>query len=127
MKVDSRYHITVEQVATDFERIEVIGADALLAARNAWASIDDLPTEVAVELRREITDLRQVVEKNAMLQETSRHLLRDLLRLLEIRRDRIDPSERYPLVEHLHNAVKLSQRVADLINAERHIGKARGF
>lgn len=127
MRMENKHHITVEQVATDFERIEVIGADALLAARNAWASIDDLPTEIAVELHREIADLRQIVNANAMLKEVSRHLIGSLLRQLEDRRERVDPSARYPLFEHLHNAVRLSQRVADLVNAERHIGKSRGF
>lgn len=122
-----RHHVTIEQITSDFERIEVIGAESLRAARAAWASIGDLPTEVAVELRREIADLRKIVETNAMLKQESRDLVSILLRLLEDRRERIEFVMQYPLFGHLHEAVKHSQRVADLVTAERHIGKARGF
>lgn len=127
MRMENRHHVIIEQMTSDFERIEVIGADALRAARSAWASIGDLPTEVAVELRREILDLRKIVETSAMLKEESRHLIGSLLRQLDDRQERIDVVLRYPLFGHLQEAVKHSQRVADLVTAERHIGKARGF
>lgn len=127
MIAPARHHVIVEQITSDFERIEVIGAEALRAARGAWASIGDLPTDVAVELNREIGDLRQIVETSAMLKQESRHLIGILLRQLEDRRERIEVERQYPLFGHLHEAVKHSQRVADLITAERHVGRARGF
>lgn len=127
MRLENRHHVIVEQMTSDFERIEVIGAEALRAARGAWASIGDLPTDVAVELRREIQDLRQIVETNAMLKQESRQLIGGLLRQLNDRQERIAVEMRYPLLGHLQEAIKHSQRVADLVTAERHIGKARGF
>lgn len=125
MIAPARHHVTLETVGSDFERIEVIGADALFAARNAWNLIGNLPGEIAVELKREIVDLRWIVEADAMLAETSRNLLRDLIRLLEDRRERTDPALHHPLIDCLHDAVRQSQRVADLIAAERHVGRAR--
>lgn len=127
MKIDSRYHVMLETKATDFERIEVIGADALLAARNAWSAISDLPTEIAVELHRKIEALRQIVETSAMLKEPSRHLVDDLIRHLEARRNGIDPSLQAGIFDQLRAALRHSQRVADLITAERHVGRARGI
>ena len=127
MKIDSRYHVMLETKVTDFERIEVIGADALLAARNAWSAIRALPTDLAVELHRKIEDLRKIVETNAMLKDSSRHLVSDLIRLLEARRNEIDPSLQVGIFDQLRAELRHSQRVADLITAERHVGRARGI
>ena len=123
----NKHHVTLETKTSDFERIEVIGADALLAARNALDSIGDLPTDISVELHRKIEGLRQIVETNAMLQGTSRHLVSDLLRQLEARREQIDRSHQFGIFDHLCTALRHSQRVADLITAERHIGRSRGI
>lgn len=127
MKVDARYHVMLEMTASDFERFEVIGADALLSARNAWDAISDLPTDIAVDLHRKIEDLRQIVEINAMLKEASRHLISDLLRQLEARREHIERSRQFAIFDHLSTALRQSQRVADLITAERHVGRSRGI
>lgn len=127
MKVDSRYHVIQESKSTDFERIEVIGADALLAARIALDWIGDLPTDLSVELHRKIEGLRQIVESNAMLKEPSRHLVGDLIRQLEARRNGIDPSLQAGIFDQLRAALRHSQRVADLITAERHVGRSRGI
>ena len=127
MIAPARHHVTLETIGTDFERLEDIGADALLAARNAWDLIGTLPGEIAVELKREIADLRKIVESDAMLTETSRHLLRDLIRRLEDLQEGIEPSLYHPLIDCLRGAVRQSQRVADLITAERHVGRARGL
>ena len=127
MKVDSRYHVILESKATDFERIEVIGADALLAARIALDWIGDLPTDLSVEFHRKIEGLRQIVETNAMLKDTSRHLVSDLIRQIEARRNEIDPSQDIASLDPLRTALRHSQRVADLITAERHVGRARGI
>lgn len=127
MKIDGRYHVLLETNATDFERIEVIGADALLAARNAWSAISDLPTDLAVELHRKIEDLRKIVDTNAMLKDTSRHLVSDLIGQLEARCEQIDRSLHFSLIDQLRAALRHSQRVADLITAERHVGRARGI
>ncbi len=127
MKIDSRYHVMLETKAADFELIEVIGADALLAARNAWSAISDLPTDLAVELHRKIEELRQIVETNAMLKDTSRHLVSDLIQHLEARRNEIDQSLQLGIFDQLRTALRHSQRVADLITAERHVGRSRGI
>lgn len=117
----------LETKAADFELIEVIGADALLAARNAWSAISDLPTDLAVELHRKIEDLRQIVETNAMLKDTSRHLVSDLIQHLEARRNEIYQSLQLGIFDQLRTALRHSQRVADLITAERHVGRSRGI
>lgn len=127
MKMDSRYHVILESKATDFERIEVIGADALLAARIALDWIGDLPTEIAFDLHRKIEALRQIVDSSAILKEPSRHLVSDLIRHLEARRNEIDPSLQVGIFDQLRAALRHSQRVADLNTAERHVGRARGI
>ena len=124
MRTENKHHVTLEQVSSDFDRIEVIGADALLAARSAWNAISDLPTDLAVELHRKIEGLRQIVATNAMLRESSRQLVSDLIRELDDRRDQF--VLRFPLIDQLRAAVRYSQRVADLITAERHVGRSRG-
>lgn len=127
MKVGSRYHVILESNATDFERIEVIGADALLAARIALDWIGELPTDLSVELHRKIEALRQIVETNAMLKEPSRHLVGDLIQRLEARRNEIDPSLQVGIFDQLRAALRHSQRVADLITAELQVGRSRGI
>ncbi len=127
MRSENMHHVTLESKATVFERIEVIGADALLAARHAWDCIGDLPTEIAVELHRKIEVLRQIDETNAMLKDTSRHLVSDLIWQLDTKRNEIDPSQDIASLDQLRAALRHSQRVADLITAERHVGRARGI
>mgnify|MGYP001568421474 CR=1 FL=1 len=127
MRSENMHHVTLETKASDFEGIEVIGADALLAARIALDWIGDLPTEIAVDLNRKIQGLRQIVESNAMLRDTSRHLVGDLIRHLEARHHEIDPSLQVGIFDQLRAALRHSQRVADLITAERHVGRARGI
>ena len=127
MRSENMHHVTLESQATDFERIEVIGADALLAARIALDWIGDLPTEIAVDLHRKIEALRQIVETNAMLKEPLRHLVDDLIQQLEARSDEIDRSHDIASLDPLRSALKRSQRVADLITAERHVGRSRGI
>lgn len=127
MRSENMHHVTLELQATDFERIEVIGADALLAARIALDWIGDLPTEIAVDLHRKIEALRQIVETSAMLKDTSRHLVSDLIRHLEARHHEIDPSLQVGIFDQLRAALRQSQRVADLITAERHVGRSRGI
>ena len=46
MRSENMHHVTLESQATDFERIEVIGADALLAA--AWVLLTDAPARAAM-------------------------------------------------------------------------------
>ena len=111
MRSENMHHVTLETKASDFERIEVIGADALLAARIALDWIGDLPTEIAVELHRKIEALRQIVETSAMLKEPSRHLVDDLIRHLEARRNGIDPS-RCRLVFSINSAPRFGTRSA---------------
>ncbi len=125
MRSENMHHVTLETKASDFERIEVIGADALLAARYALHWIGDLPTEIAVDLHRKIEALRQIVETNAMLKEPLRHLVDDLIQQLEARSDEIDRSHDIASLDPLRSALKRSQRVADLITAEQHV--ARGI
>ena len=127
MRSENMHHVTLESQATDFERIEVIGADALLAARIALDWIGDLPTEIAVDLHRKIEALRQIVETSAMLKDTSRHLVSDLIRHLEARHHEIDPALQVGIFDQLRAALRQSQRVADLITAERHVGRSRGI
>ena len=127
MRSENMHHVTLETKASDFEGIEVIGADALLAARIALDWIGDLPTDLSVEFHRKIEGLRQIVETNAMLKDTSRHLVSDLIRHLEARRNEIDPSQDIASLDPLRTALRHSQRVADLITAERHVGRSRGI
>ena len=50
-----------------------------------------------------------------------------LTTVLEARRGEIDRSRQFAIFDHLCTALRQSQRVADLITAERHVGRNRGI
>ncbi|MDQ1900587.1 hypothetical protein RAH32_09030 [Paracoccus sp. WLY502] len=128
MIAPSRHQLLVEQKsATDFERLEDIGADAIAAARHAHARAQALDGDTAYALRRELDDLRKIAENRTALTKDARESLRGLAKNL---RDRVDADTSPPigpLLEAVIDCLTASERVADLLAAERHIGRCRGI
>lgn len=128
MIAPARHHVVVEpKNSTDFERLEDLGANAIGAARHALARTATLDGITAHDLRREFADLRKIVEDRSALTKDARHALHDLARLL---RDRVDAETSPavgPILEAILDCLTASDRVADLLAAERYIGRCRGI
>lgn len=122
MIAPARHHLIIEIRQNDFERIEVLAADALDAARLALEALEPTTVLPLDHLR----DLRRIVEARAALTETSRHLIRDMLTGLA-EHARADPDLCGSACDLLIRSLHLSDRVANLIAAERHIGRCRGI
>lgn len=107
----------------DFDRLEELTANGLRAARSALEMIT--ASEVAFDRRRaaNIAELRQAVEQRRLLNdrfvETARAIHNDL--------EQADRSELSGLsvrqvIQDLRDAISLSNRVRDLLAAERDVG-----
>ncbi|WP_136650217.1 hypothetical protein [Paracoccus aeridis] len=128
MIAPSRHQLVLEQKAgTDFERLEDIGASAIAAARHAVARSQALDGETAYALRRELAELRKIAEERSALAKNARENLHDLARLLKDRADTETSPAIGPLLEAVIECLAASERVADLLAAERHIGFCRGI
>ena len=122
MIASSRHQAAVEMRQSDFERIEEIGADAMEAARQA---LDALLRVESLPMLRAVDDLRRIVADRSALSQTARHLIGDALVALR----ELAPGD--PRIgsahENLVRCLRFSERVADLLAAERHIGFCRGI
>lgn len=128
MKIDSRHHVILEQrPGTDFERIEDIGADAIRAARKALRWCDLITGQAAHHLRRELVDLRKIVECRSAMTRDARISLRAFRDQLMAQGQGGPDTPLGPLVTALDDAITASERVADLLAAERHVGLCRGI
>lgn len=127
MKIDSRHRVILESKATDFERIEDIGADAIRATRRALDWCDLVSGDAAVQLRRELADLRDIVERRSAMTLDARVSLRAFRDALMAQGQGGPDTALAPLVSALHEAIEASERVADLLASERHIGHCRGI
>ncbi|WP_299847940.1 hypothetical protein [uncultured Paracoccus sp.] len=127
MKIDSRHHVILESKVTDFERIEDIGADAIRATRRALDWCDLISGDAAVQLRRELADLRDIVERRSAMTRDARVSLRAFRDALMAQGQGGPDTALAPLVSALHDAITASERVADLLASERHIGRCRGI
>lgn len=127
MIAPARHQLVLEQKpATDFERLEDIGASAIAAARHAFARAQALDGATALSLRRELADLRRIAEERSALGKDARQQLHDLARLLKDRADAGTSPAIGPVLEAVIECLAASERVADLLAAERHIGFCRG-
>ncbi|WP_295046799.1 hypothetical protein [uncultured Paracoccus sp.] len=128
MIAPSRHQLTIEQrPSTDFEKLEDLGANAIAAARHAFARSAALDGATALELRRQIADLRRIAEDRSALTRASRDSLHELARLLKDRADADTAGVVGPVLSALLDCLASSERVADLLAAERHIGACRGI
>ncbi|WP_134727157.1 hypothetical protein [Paracoccus luteus] len=128
MIAPSRHQLFIEQKpATDFERLEDIGANAIAAARHALARCGALDGDIAYALRREIADLRKIAEEGSALTKDARDSLHSLVLALKGRADADTATAIGPALEALIECITASERVADLLAAERHIGRCRGI
>lgn len=124
MIAPSRHQVAVEMRQNDFERIEELGADAMDAARLA---LDTLVKIDGFALSRELNDLRKIVADRAALSQTSRFLLADAVAAIHPLIE-TDPTGLIVVArDHLARCLRLSERVADLLAAERHVGFCRGI
>lgn len=122
------HHLVLEQKpATAFEGLEDIGATDIAAARHALPRSQALDGESAFALRRELAELRGIAEDRSALTTNARQHLHDLARLLKDRVETGNSAAIGALLEALLECLTASEQVADLLAAERHIGRCRGI
>lgn len=112
---------------TDFEQLEDLGADPIAAARIAHARSQGLSGTIAVALRRELADLARIAENRSALTAEARAILHGLARALKARVDAEASASIGPVLEAIIASLAGSERVADLLAAERYIGRCRGI
>ena len=128
MMMSNKHHVILDQrPETDFERIEDIGADAIRATRRALDWCDLITGDAAVQLRRELADLRDTVKRRSAMTRDARVSLRGFRDTLQAQGQGGPDTALGPLVAALHDAIEASERVADLLASERHIGRCRGI
>ncbi|WP_134725981.1 hypothetical protein [Paracoccus luteus] len=128
MIAPARHHLVLEQrPASDFERLEDIGATAIAAARHALARSQAIDGETACALRRGLADLRQIAEDRSALTKDARQHLHDLARVLQDRADAQTSAAIGPVLEALLECLAASEHVADLLASEKYIGRCRGI
>lgn len=128
MIAPSRHQLLVEQKpGTDFERLEDIGANAIAAARHAHARAKALDGDTAYALRRELDDLRRIAEDRSALTKNARDILHGLARVLKAQVDADTSPAVGPMLEAVIECLTASEKVADLLASERHIGRCRGI
>ncbi|MCA0273077.1 MAG: hypothetical protein LCH69_13590 [Proteobacteria bacterium] len=108
-----------DSIRPDFERLEDICADAIAAARTAFEAMERLPHPLFKRIERPLDALAEAVNRRRVLTEDYRAALADMLRALA--EDEAD------LRLLLRDALNLSNRVADLLAAEKDIAWHRGF
>ena len=121
-------HFFPEYQPRDFDKIEDLLADATRAAREGFEAFGRLPRDEIARLDLVARTVRDAVAKRRLLDETFRDALRALLHALA----RFEPDDRSAEVHdrasrRLRDALNGSERVEDLIAAEREIGRARGI
>lgn len=128
MIAPARHQVQLEQSpATDFERLEDIGASAIWASRIALASADALDGNTAHALRRELAELRKIVDDRSALSNNARQSLQNLALGLQARLNAESVEAVGSVLKAVIDCVTASERVADLLAAERHIGRCRGI
>lgn len=121
-------HFFPETQPRDFDKIEDLLADATRAARDGLEAFEQMPRDEIARLDLVARTVRAAISKRRLLDETVRDGLRALLHALA----RIEPDDRTAEVHdrasrRLRDALNGSERVEDLIAAEREIGRARSI
>ncbi len=117
-----------DAIRPDFERLEDICADAVAAARTAFEATDRLPHPLFKLIERPLATLAEAVSRRRVLSDDYRFALGDMLRALAAAE--IGDAEadlHYLLCTALRDALNLSNRVSDLLAAEKDIGWQRGM
>jgi len=122
--------------ATDFDQLETLTADALSKARNAIALMRELPWDIAKRCQFDLKGLEKQVERRRVLTDDFRNPLGSMLHSLA-RADVPEPSSSDAVghqtaaaihdrvMRSLRDALNLSNRVSDLVAAERELCFAR--
>ncbi len=112
----------------DFDRLEELTADGLQAARKALEDLTSLTMQLDRTATANLTELRQAVEKRRLLNDRFVDAATDLRTQIGGMEHREDCAEIIERVEQeLKQAIALSNRVRDLLAAERDVGWHRGI
>ncbi|MCP4826729.1 MAG: hypothetical protein GY892_21825, partial [Shimia sp.] len=107
----------------DFDRLEELTADGLQAARKALEDITNLQVQFDGATISNLAELRQAVEKRRLLNNRfvdAATALRTQLADMEHLEDCPEVFDR--IAQELRQAIALSNRVRDLLSAERDVG-----
>ncbi len=128
---DSSHRIAVFLQPTerdDFDRLEELTADGLQAARKALEDITNLQVQFDGATISNLAELRQAVEKRRLLNDRfvdAANALTTQLADMEHLEDCPEIFDR--IAQELGQAIALSNRVRDLLSAERDVGWHRGI
>lgn len=126
MIAPARYDVQLHHApATDFDRLEDIGAAAICASRQALACTAKLDGDTAHALRREIVELRKIVDERAALSCDAQQSLQRLAHGLQARRSAESSEAAGPVLEAIADCLAASERVADLLAAREHVARWR--
>ncbi|MEC8196781.1 MAG: hypothetical protein VX228_10770, partial [Pseudomonadota bacterium] len=112
----------------DFDRLEELTANGLQAARKALEGLASLTIQLDRSTAADVTELRQAVEKRRLLNDRfvdAAHALRTKIADMEHPEDCAEIFDR--ISQELQQAISLSNRVRDLLAAERDVGWHRGI
>lgn len=117
-----------EQAGTDFDRLEDLTADGLRLARSACQQLTASGYQFDRHTTANIQELTSAVEKRRLLNDRFVDVAHALIEELSQEGDSSESGEVFPqIVEDLKEAVDLSNRVRDLLAAERDVGWHRGL
>ncbi|ABA81574.1 hypothetical protein GQF56_21725 [Rhodobacter sphaeroides] len=123
-------HFTGNEPPRDFERLEEIAADGIAAARDALALLPLLPTHLFNQLHGVAGELLPHVSDRRLLNGRARQHLEAVVEVINRLRLQVDSEDEALFGEIGRNiiaALDASNRVADLLAAEKEIGWLRGI
>ena len=107
---------------SDFDRIEDLLADGLGCVRAALKMMQDIPGDLVLPLQPAEKALRQAFEKRRLLADDMRNAIERWVREAErLTRARGDDPVLGGIQDLLAEAVRLSDRILDLLSAEREL------
>lgn len=96
-------------------------------SRRALAGAEELDGNTAHALRRELGELRKIVDDRSALSNNARQCLQNPALALQVRFNADTADVVGSVLEAVIDCLTASKRVADLLAAERHIGRCRGI
>lgn len=112
----------------DFDRLEELTADGLQAARKALEDITNLQVQFDGATISNLAELRQAVEKRRLLNDRFVDAATALrTQLADMEHLEACPEVFDRIAQELRQAIALSNRVRDLLSAERDVGWHRGI